>query len=77
MGGEMPSIPGTEVLGDMVYELRRIVGELARTHKPMFPGSQPVSFTRTASLKALRGSDYFVCEKSDGVRVLVLMLATQ
>ncbi|KAJ2481504.1 Dcp1p-Dcp2p decapping enzyme complex alpha subunit [Coemansia sp. RSA 2131] len=77
MGGEMPSIPGRAVTTEMLYELRRIVGELARTHKSTFPGSQPVSFTRTASLAALRESDYLVCEKSDGVRVLVLMLNTQ
>ncbi|KAJ1809740.1 Dcp1p-Dcp2p decapping enzyme complex alpha subunit [Coemansia sp. RSA 2598] len=40
----------------------------------MFPGSQPVSFTKSHSIPALQSADYLVCEKSDGVRVLLLLL---
>ncbi|BGP54238.1 hypothetical protein JCM8202_001372 [Rhodotorula sphaerocarpa] len=40
-----------------------------------FPGSQPISFD-LESLKALEQEDFWVCEKSDGVRVLVLIVAT-
>ncbi|GAA5976499.1 hypothetical protein JCM10908_005521 [Rhodotorula pacifica] len=40
-----------------------------------FPGSQPVSFD-LESLKLLEQEDFWVCEKSDGVRVLVLIVAT-
>ncbi|GAA5970846.1 hypothetical protein JCM21900_000296 [Sporobolomyces salmonicolor] len=40
-----------------------------------FPGSQPVSFDRH-SLQLLETEDFWVCEKSDGVRVLVLIVAT-
>ncbi|KPV76283.1 uncharacterized protein RHOBADRAFT_3134, partial [Rhodotorula graminis WP1] len=40
-----------------------------------FPGSQPVSFDYE-SLKLLEQEDFWVCEKSDGVRVLVLIVAT-
>ncbi|GAA6010437.1 hypothetical protein JCM11491_006938 [Sporobolomyces phaffii] len=40
-----------------------------------FPGSQPVSFD-LQSLKLLETEDFWVCEKSDGVRVLVLIVAT-
>ncbi|CAH7676405.1 mRNA guanylyltransferase [Phakopsora pachyrhizi] len=38
-----------------------------------FPGSQPVSFTKT-SLKLLETEDFWVCEKSDGVRVMVMVV---
>ncbi|KAJ2609595.1 Dcp1p-Dcp2p decapping enzyme complex alpha subunit [Coemansia sp. RSA 1365] len=73
----LPSIPGQQVSGSTLYELRRLVGELARTGRPSFPGSQPVSFTRTHTLPELLNEDYFVCEKSDGVRVLILMIVAQ
>ncbi|KAA1106111.1 Dcp1p-Dcp2p decapping enzyme complex alpha subunit [Puccinia graminis f. sp. tritici] len=38
-----------------------------------FPGSQPVSFTQK-SLELLETEDFWVCEKSDGVRVMVLIV---
>ncbi|KIM48731.1 hypothetical protein M413DRAFT_15060 [Hebeloma cylindrosporum] len=40
---------------------------------PKFPGSQPVSFG-VKDLAKLEGQDYWVCEKSDGVRVLFLII---
>lgn len=38
-----------------------------------FPGSQPVSFSQK-SLELLETEDFWVCEKSDGVRVMVLIV---
>ncbi|KAG0147952.1 hypothetical protein CROQUDRAFT_42075 [Cronartium quercuum f. sp. fusiforme G11] len=38
-----------------------------------FPGSQPVSFTHE-SLDLLESEDFWVCEKSDGVRVMALIV---
>ncbi|KAJ1950791.1 Dcp1p-Dcp2p decapping enzyme complex alpha subunit [Linderina macrospora] len=70
----VPDIPGVRVPFEEMKSLRKRVGEITGTGKFTFPGSQPVSFTKTQAMAELRTSDYLVCEKSDGVRVLVLML---
>lgn len=41
-----------------------------------FAGSQPVAFM-PYHLQSLQREDYFVCEKSDGVRYLMLIMVTQ
>ncbi|KAJ2716623.1 hypothetical protein H4R19_000537 [Coemansia spiralis] len=74
MAGDIPSIPGVEVPEYAAQGLRQLVADLVQSGRTSFPGSQPVSFTRKQSVAELLREDYFVCEKSDGVRVLVLML---
>ncbi|KAJ1729256.1 Dcp1p-Dcp2p decapping enzyme complex alpha subunit, partial [Coemansia biformis] len=74
MAGEIPSIPGVQVPEYAAQTLRQLVATLVHAQRTMFPGSQPVSFTREHLRTELLNEDYFVCEKSDGVRVLVLML---
>ncbi|KAK4058523.1 Dcp1p-Dcp2p decapping enzyme complex alpha subunit [Microbotryomycetes sp. JL221] len=56
--------------------LRHHLASLCGLNQPRFPGSQPVSFDKD-SLQLLQKEDFWVCEKSDGVRVLVLIGATE
>lgn len=62
---------------DFLHDLRyRLWSELLNrpTKTLQFPGSQPVSFTRP-HLQVLEREDYYVCEKSDGVRYLLYYTA--
>ncbi|CED82595.1 mrna guanylyltransferase [Phaffia rhodozyma] len=68
----IPEIPGKLVTPEQTAFLNEHVMDLCGLKIPKFPGSQPVSFTQ-ASLSLLEQEDFWVCEKSDGVRVLVLI----
>ncbi|GAA5843155.1 hypothetical protein JCM11251_003947 [Rhodosporidiobolus azoricus] len=70
-------IPGEKVVDTEKYwNLRRHLADLCGTGgTARFPGSQPVSFD-LESMALLEKEDFWVCEKSDGVRVLVLIVAT-
>lgn len=73
---DAPSLPGDPVPDDVVHELKRNIAHL--TQRPpntgLFAGSQPVLFCRDHLNTLLLQRDYFVCEKSDGLRVLMLIL---
>ncbi|KZT35071.1 mRNA capping enzyme, alpha subunit [Sistotremastrum suecicum HHB10207 ss-3] len=69
----IPDIPGDLIPDDRAEWLRQRVAELCHSTSPRFPGSQPVSFRR-GDLEKLENDDFWVCEKSDGIRVLVFVL---
>lgn len=70
----VPNIPGTRCLPDVEVYLKQQVVNILRTRPNYFPGSQPVSFTREHLHRNLIERDYLVCEKSDGLRVLLFVL---
>ena len=76
MPGAVPDIPGELLLNQTSRTyLSQRVSELCGLppHSTKFPGAQPVSMT-VKSLEMLEKMDFWVCEKSDGVRVLVLIV---
>ncbi|KAF8891311.1 mRNA capping enzyme [Infundibulicybe gibba] len=70
----VPEIPGTLVphRSDQERWLKSHVARLCNLEHERFPGSQPVSFGRR-DLEKLERQDFWVCEKSDGIRVLLLV----
>ena len=72
MGSSTPNIPGQKILGDDLWVLRNQVAQLLDRSNTSFPGAQPVSFAARHKLD-LQKQDYFVCEKSDGIRCLMYL----
>ncbi|KAI0538514.1 mRNA capping enzyme [Xylaria digitata] len=64
--------PGLRASGDLLMSMRKEVANLLCRSSIGFPGAQPVSFSRK-HLDELRREDYYVCEKSDGMRYLLYM----
>ncbi|KAL2123360.1 hypothetical protein VTJ04DRAFT_3815 [Mycothermus thermophilus] len=64
--------PGIRAEGNLLRELRAEVAALLGRSSHGFPGAQPVSFSRK-HLDELRREDYYVCEKSDGIRYLLYL----
>lgn len=68
----MPTIPGNKAEGDLLLTFRREVAQLLGRKSLGFPGAQPVSFAARHKLE-LQKQDYYVCEKSDGIRCLMYL----
>ena len=68
----MPSIPGQKADHGLVSMLRQEVAQLLGRGQVNFPGAQPVSFA-AKHLVELQKQDYYLCEKSDGIRCLMYL----
>ncbi|KAK9469667.1 mRNA capping enzyme, catalytic domain-containing protein [Lipomyces arxii] len=73
MPGTTPTIPGVRVPPQYAEGLRLEVARLLHRHSTSFPGAQPVSFLSRHIVENLEADDYFVCEKSDGIRCLMYL----
>ena len=71
-----PHIPGTKQEGQLLHTLRAEVAELLSRDNQRFPGAQPVSFA-AKHIQELQQQDYYVCEKSDGIRCLMYLTEDQ
>lgn len=71
-----PEIPGIIQPSNVTQDLRMMMCKLLNSPKPAktFAGSQPVSFQHSDIEEKLLEQDYYVCEKTDGLRVLMLIL---
>jgi mRNA guanylyltransferase len=67
-----PGIPGEKMPRDAEYQLRGDVARLLERDSDRFPGAQPVSFARE-HLHELQHAEYFMCEKTDGIRCLLYL----
>ncbi|KAH9901548.1 mRNA capping enzyme, catalytic domain-containing protein [Cubamyces lactineus] len=70
----IPDLPGIPIPHNSPHEqwLKQCVAALCGLENQRFPGSQPVSFA-AKDLEKLEKADFWVAEKSDGVRVLLFV----
>ncbi|KAI0780667.1 mRNA capping enzyme, catalytic domain-containing protein [Trametes elegans] len=70
----IPELPGIPIPHNSAQEqwLKRHVAYLCGLENERFPGSQPVSFA-AKDLEKLEAHDFWVAEKSDGIRVLLFV----
>ncbi|KAL5333432.1 mRNA capping enzyme, catalytic domain-containing protein [Aspergillus crustosus] len=72
MGNSVPDLDavGLKAEPELADQFRREVADLLGRKNLNFPGAQPVSFSRR-HLTELQREDYYVCEKTDGIRCLM------
>jgi mRNA guanylyltransferase len=73
-GREVPTIPGDVMPNDITRHLQIEVAKLVGKRGTGFVGAQPVSFQKKHIDELLLRKDYFVCEKSDGLRCLMFCI---
>ncbi|EKG12117.1 mRNA capping enzyme [Macrophomina phaseolina MS6] len=66
----IPEIPGLKAEKPLADQFRAEVAQLLGRKSLSFPGAQPVSFARK-HLRELMEHDYYLCEKTDGIRCLL------
>ncbi|KAI8351355.1 mRNA capping enzyme, catalytic domain-containing protein [Mortierella sp. GBAus27b] len=69
----IPDIPGRPIDAELENALRKRICRVIGINGSRFIGAQPISFTRD-SLDELQTENYFVSEKSDGVRVMLFCI---
>lgn len=67
-----PQIPGFLIPNQDAHGLKHAVADLLERDNPRFPGAQPVSFARE-HVAELQRNEYFMCEKTDGLRCLLFL----
>lgn len=72
VASSVPDMPGRRAEGELLHNFRHEVAQLLNRHSLGFPGAQPVSFASKHILE-LQKQDYYVCEKSDGIRCLMYL----
>lgn len=72
MAGSVPDLPGIRAPSEGAREIMQDIQRLIDRRSRNFPGAQPVSFAKR-HIEDLLSEDYFVCEKSDGLRCLMLL----
>ncbi|EZF31743.1 hypothetical protein H109_04128 [Trichophyton interdigitale MR816] len=72
MGNSVPDIDAIGIKAEphLADQFRREVAHLLGRSSLSFPGAQPVSFA-SHHIRELQEKDYYVCEKTDGIRCLM------
>ncbi|SCU98081.1 LADA_0H10462g1_1 [Lachancea dasiensis] len=71
-----PEIPGLRLPANVTQDIKMLACKLLNSPKPAktFPGTQPISFHHSDIEEKLLAQDYYVCEKTDGLRALMLIV---